>query len=162
MSKIVTCDCDKFQPMGLSSDALTERIKQTPRFLKRLEIVAEHDPSKNKLLKCESCGQHWQLAYAWSWGDRKYLFEIPEINSNEWLEEQFQKPDELIVYSAHMHDYFDRNDFTTTNAECRHEDCSELAIKYTVFCRDHHLESLQKSGVLPKRPTGRQLPYYSK
>ncbi len=162
MSEIVTCDCDKFQPMELSSDALMERIKQTPRFLKRLEIVAEHDRRKNKLLKCESCGQNWQLATAWSWGDREYLFEIPEIDRSEWLEEQFQKPDELIVYSASLEDYFDRNDFTITNAECRKEDCSELAIKYTVFCRDHHVESLQKSRVLPIPPVGRQLPYCSK
>lgn len=157
----MSCDCENFQPIELSREAITERIKKTPRFLKRLEIVVEHDRSKNKLLKCKSCGQHWQLAHAWSWGDRKYLFEIPEIDRNEWLEEQFQKPDELIIYSASLEDYFDRNDFTITNAECRQEHCSESAIKYTIFCRDHHVESLQKSGVLPKRPVGRQLPYYS-
>lgn len=93
-------------------------------------------------------------------GDRKYLFQVPDLDTSEWLQEQYQKPDELIVYSSHMQDYFDRNEFTSTNTECRQKDCSELAIKYTVFCRDHHVESLQKSGVLPNKPIGRKLPYY--
>jgi hypothetical protein len=79
----------------------------------------------------------------------------------DWDQEPFRQPGAMMVYSAIMSDYFAKNTFTTDDNSCRNEGCTERALRISLFCRDHHIESLQSSGSLPKKPMGRMFPPYS-
>ena len=106
-------------------EKISERIKHTPRLKRSLETVVEHSLGEHKLLKCQVCGQHWQLSRAWNWGNYKYVFKVPNIEADEWSSEPYVQPDELLIYSAVMQDYLNKNIFVETDRECRSDDCDE-------------------------------------
>jgi hypothetical protein len=81
---------------------------------------------------------------------------------DEWLTEPHMQPDEMLIYSAVMQRYMDNNTFVETERECRAEGCENRAVELTVFCRDHHIRSLQNAGALSKDPKGKWFPPYYK
>jgi hypothetical protein len=157
----MNCECSQYEHLELYRKAVSKRIKQTKTLKKQLEIIAEHSNGEYKLLKCPACGQLWQSSRAWNWGNDEYLFKVPNIQIDEWLSEPYIPPDEMLIYSAVMQDYMERNSFVETERECRAEGCVNRAVEFTVFCLEHHIESLQNAGALPKDPTGRWFaPYH--
>ena len=158
----MSCGCAKYGSIELFREKISERIGQTRTLRRTLEIISEHPVEKHKLLKCFVCDQYWQLSYAWNWGDRAYLFKVPEIEPEEWLTEPYVQPAELLIHSAAMENYMSRNRFVETRNNCRTNECTNRAIKYSVFCLDHRIESLQIAGALPRRPYGRELPEYNR
>lgn len=154
------CECNKYEPLELHREAISERIKQTKTLKKQLDIIAERSDGEHRLLKCSACHQLWQSSRAWNWGNDEYLFQVPGIQVDEWLSEPYKQPDEMLIYSAVMQRYMERNTFVETERGCRADGCPERAVELTVFCMWHHIESLQQAGALSKEPEGRWFPPY--
>ena len=156
------CECEGYEHLELLRKCIDRRIKETKKLRKQFEILAEHENRLDKLLRCEACGQYWQSSRAWNFGNKEYQFKVPEIEIAEWLSEPYVRPDQMLIHSAIMQDYFERNTFAETDNECRAEGCNLRAIKLSVFCTVHHIEALQRAGALPRDPKGRGfLPYHS-
>jgi hypothetical protein len=158
----MNCECAKFEPIELYREAVSKRIKQTKKLKHELETIATHNLGEHRLLRCRVCGQHWQLSRAWNWGNPEYLFAVPKIDPDQWLIEPYVQPDELLIYSAVMHDYMERCTFVQKEEECRAVGCTNRAVRFSVFCLEDHIISLQNASVLPKLPQGRWFaPYRS-
>jgi hypothetical protein len=154
------CDCAQFQPIELDRQSITRRIKQSPAIRKRLTQVAEHTGLRLYLFRCPECGQLWQSGHEWNFADREYLFHVPPIEVADWQSEPYRQPAAMMIYSAVMRDFFARCTFEPGDSSCRTEGCRERAIRFSVFCREHHIESLQQRQQLPKTPVGRMFPPY--
>lgn len=149
------CDCDKYKHLELHRKSITKRIKKTQNLKEYLEIIESKREANNSLYRCPTCGKLWQSSIAWNWQGKEYLFEIPEVGVNEWMNEQFVQPDELIIYSYHFQRYSKGQNFTPRDIECKKAECCEKAIQYSVFCLWHQFESLNKF------PNGKLFePYY--
>jgi hypothetical protein len=156
----MTCDCTQFQPIELDRESINRRIKQSPAIRKRLTKIAGHTELRLYLFRCPDCGQHWQSGHEWNFADQEYLFQVPPIDVSDWESEPYQQPAGMMIYSAVMRDYCARTTFEPSDIMCRAEGCPEHATRFSVFCRHHHIESLQKIGKLPKSPVGRLFPPY--
>ena len=156
----MSCDCSQYEPIELDRKSITRRIKQSSAIRKCLTQIAEHRPLGLFLFRCPECGQLWQSGHEWNLGDREYLFHVPAIEVAEWQREPYQQPAAMMIYSAVMRDFCSRASFETSEASCQVEGCSRRAIRLSVFCGDHHIESLERNGRLPKRPVGRLFPPY--
>ena len=154
------CDCAQFQPITLDRKSITQRIKQSPAIRKRLTQIAEHTDLRLYLFCCPECGQFWQSGHEWNFADREYLFQVPQIEIPDWQREPYRQPAAMMIYSAVMRDFFARCTFEPTDSPCRTEGCTARANRFSVFCRNHHIESLRHSGQLPKEPVGRNFPPY--
>jgi hypothetical protein len=155
----MSCECKAYEDLEFRRAAITERVKHSKRLKKELEVIAKHPAGEHKLLKCQACGQYWQSSRAWNWENDEYLFKVPEIAVDEWLKEPFIQPDELLIYDAVMRDYLEKAP-AKSSRPCHVEGCDRNALKVSTFCLWHHIESLQKSGGLPKEPIGRWFPPY--
>jgi len=154
------CDCAQYQPIELDRKSIKRRIKESPAIRERLTQIAEHVGLRLFLFRCPECGQFWQSGHEWHFADREYVFHVPPIDLAEWQREPYRQPAAMMLYSASMEDFFARAPFETGDASCRIDGCGEHALRLSVFCRDHHIESLQQGGRLPKKPPGRLSPPY--
>ncbi|HRH45388.1 MAG TPA: hypothetical protein PKY82_27360 [Pyrinomonadaceae bacterium] len=150
------CDCEKYSHLELYRAAVDKRIKETKKIKKTLEKVSSQQNDWYNLWKCPVCNQLWQSSGAWNWGAREYIYKVPEISIENWLEEPFVKPDEMLIYSAFIHDFLEKGTFTERAQFCKREHCSSRAIQYSVLCKIHHIEYL-----FPNSPKGRMFePYH--
>ncbi len=156
----MSCDCAQFPPIELDRKSITRRIKQSPLIRKQLELIAEHLRLRLYLFKCAACGQFWQSGHEWNFADREYLFHVPPIEVQEWQDEPYQQPAAMMIYSAVMSDFFERGKFQPGESSCRSPSCQGKAIRFSVLCLDHHIESLQNLRQLPRPPVGRMFPPY--
>lgn len=156
----MNCDCSQFQPIELDRQSITRRIKQSPAVRKRLMQVAEHPGLRLYLFQCPECGQFWQSGHEWNFADKEYLFHVPSIETADWLNEPYLQPASMMIYSATMRRFWENADFTTSESQCRADDCTERAIRFVALCRRHHIESLQRMRQLPESPVGRLFPPY--
>jgi len=156
----MSCDCSKFQPVELDRKSIMRRIRQSPAIHKRLVQIAEHPGLGLYLFRCPECGQLWQSGHEWNFADQEYLFQVPSIEIADWQREPYRQPAAMMIYSAVVKDFCAGASFEPTDSRCRADGCSERAIRFSVFCRRHHLESLQKLGRFPKSPAGRLFPPY--
>lgn len=139
---IMACDCIDYPPIELDRQSILRRIKQSQQIGKRLTQIADHPELRLFLFRCPECGQLWQSGHEWNFADREYLFHIPSIEVADWLREPYQQPAAMMIYSAVMRDYCSRATFETGDSPCRHDGCTERAVSLSVFCRNHHIESL--------------------
>lgn len=151
----MSCKCRQFGHLELCREDITKRIKQSVNLKRSLEIIAERKIDTCKLLKCPECDQFWQSSWAWNWGDKEYLFKVPHIKVSDWLTDPYCQPDKLLIYSASMQRFMELNNFIEKDAECRANSCRVAAVRNSIFCLKHHIESLQDAGALPKMPKGR-------
>ena len=156
----MSCDCAQFQPIELARQNITQRIKQSPAIRKRLVQIAENAELRLYLFRCPECSQLWQSGHEWNFADQEYLFQVPVIDVADWQREPYQQPAAMMIFSAVMRDFCSRATFETSDLQCRSEGCLERAIRFSVLCRRHHIESLQKIGKLPKNPVERLFPPY--
>jgi hypothetical protein len=154
------CDCANYQPIELDRKSITRRIKQSPQIRKGLTQIAEHTDLRLYLFRCPECGQLWQSGHEWNFADREYLFQVPPVEVADWHREPYQQPAGMMIYSAVMRDFCARATFDTGDSPCRADGCTQRALRLSVFCREHHIESLQQRGQLPKKPVGRLFPPY--
>jgi hypothetical protein len=153
------CNCFTYQPLELDRKSISERIKITKQLKSELVMISKSS-SEYKLYKCEACRQLWQSSFAWNWGNKEYLFKVPSISIDSWIDEPFMSPDEMLIYSAIMEDYYSKNSFETSEKKCKREDCVQSALINNVLCKEHFIKSLESGGVLPKKPVGRIFPPY--
>jgi hypothetical protein len=154
-----TCRCSSFTPIELDRNSVSQRIKETPRIRKSLERIAENEQLRISLFRCPTCRQMWQSGHEWNFGDKEYVFQVPTVEIPDWMRDPFQQPAAMMIYSAGMERFF-RQEFVETADPCRSAGCSKRAIRFSVLCLDHHIESLQQIGNLPKPPVGRMFPPY--
>lgn len=155
------CDCPRFEPLALTRDAVNQRARETKSLKSRLEQIAEHPEGEHRLLRCPLCGQLWQRSLAWNWGNKEYLFCVPEIEYESWISEPFVQPDELLIFAAVVERFLENASLEPREARCRREGCREPAVKLSAFCRLHHIKNLQAARQLPQSPTGRWFAPYS-
>lgn len=154
------CNCAKYSPITLDRTAIKRQIKDSPGILKSLTPTAHHPELEVTLFACPTCGQSWQDGFEWNFGNARYVFQVPEIETQEWLTTPYAQPAAMMIYSAVMEDFFKKNTFEATSSICGAEGCAEYSVKFSRFCRDHHIESLQRSRLLVKPPIGRLFPPY--
>jgi hypothetical protein len=158
--KAMPCDCNDYPPIELDRPSISRRIKQSPQIRKRLTQIAEHSELRLFLFRCPECGQFWQSGHEWNFADQEYLFHVPLIEVADWQHEPYQQPAAMMIYSAVMRDFCARASFEAGEDPCRSDGCTQRALRLSVFCRQHHIESLQKLRQLPKKPVGRLFPPY--
>jgi hypothetical protein len=154
------CDCTNYPPIELDRQSISRRIKQSPQIRKRLTQIAEHPELRLFLFRCPECGQLWQSGHEWNFADREYLFHVPPVEVADWQREPYQQPAAMMIYSAVMRDFCARATFESGESQCRAAGCTQRALRFSVFCREHHIDSLQQRGQLPKKPVGRLFPPY--
>ncbi|WP_210490327.1 hypothetical protein [Rufibacter aurantiacus] len=113
------------------------------------------------LYQCLYCQQFWQSNRAWNWGNKEYLIKVPAIEVEDWKVDPYMQPDQMLIYSALMIEYFEKNILADSEKLCSKESCNRPALTTSVLCKDHFIQNLQEFHLLPKRPSGRLFePYY--
>lgn len=157
----MNCNCEKYEHLEICRHAIYKRIQETHTLRNKFELIAEKIDENNSLFKCPVCSQLWQESLAWNWNSKGYLFKVPEVTIENWLEQSFVEPDKLSTYRAMLEQFEEKNTFIERNVKCRNENCENNAIQFSVFCKKHHIESLQKAKVLPNFPEGKLFePYF--
>ena len=82
-------------------------------------------------------------------GSKNYLFKVPDIETNDWIDNPYISPADMTIYSASMAEYFRKNKFTESDNACKIENCNKKSLSSNVLCKEHFIESLQKAGLLP-------------
>jgi hypothetical protein len=156
------CLCAQFSDLELLRGDITKRIRDSKQLKKSLSVICKHLDGEHKLYHCAACGQLWQGSRAWNWGNYEYLFKVPSVEPLDWASEVYAQPDELLIFTAVMHDFLTRGAFTDTVSICRAEGCSKKAVSGAVHCLGHHLSNLQILGTMPPYPTGRWFGPYAR
>src|SRR5579862_5556392 len=154
------CKCGDYADIELSWSAIDERIQQTKTLRKSLELLANSRDKLNNLYQCATCNQLWQESRAWSWENKLYCFKVPSIATADWLDEPYMRPHEMVVFNASL-DRVLKGVMEKTDP-CNVSGCPKKAITGSATCVVHHIQSLQKVSLVPKDPTGRWFPQYSK
>ena len=154
------CTCNNYPDLKPDRKSVLKRINETKILKKVLVQLDKHPDGENILFHCEDCGQFWQSSRAWNWGNEEYLFKVPETQVEVWKDEPYVQPDELIVFIGAMQNFMSNFRPVETTSKCKVEGCNNNAIELSVFCANHHVESLQSVGNLPKKPQGKLFPPY--
>lgn len=151
----MNCRCGDYEPLKLDRRSIRKRIKETKLLKTQLEVIAKYKKvnTGHKLLRCLKCQQSWQSSYAWD-GAGEYLFKVPTISLEEWVEEPYMQPDEMLRCGS-INEEIMAQDFEETVNPCRAEGCSNRAIRWHILCKNHFLESRLKL------PQGRLFPPYN-
>ena len=149
------CPCSQFFPLELNRNSIDKRIKASKTILKSLVPIAENDLTLLKLLQCPHCRQFWQTGREWNFDNAEYVFQVPEISVGDWLDEAYIQPAACLIYGALMGNYLARQSFEPSDKLCKSDGCQHPAIKLSGVCKVHHIEQLQRFGMLPVRPAGR-------
>ena len=149
------CTCATYADIEFLRSAVRERVKASRALKKSFTLVAKHSSGEHKLYSCPDCGQLWQGSRAWNWGDDEYLFCIPTVSIEAWLQEVFVQPDELMIYVATMRSVLDEGRFVAGKAACEAHGCERVAVEGLATCLPHHVQALQHAGQLAKEPSGR-------
>lgn len=161
VANCMSCACSQHQPIELDRKSITKRIRESGAIKSSLQIIDENLQLRLSLFRCPTCGQLWQSGHEWNFADEEYLFQVPATDVTEWKREPFAQPAAMMIYSTVMRDYFARASCEAGDSKCRADDCTQPALRFSVFCRDHHVEELQRLGKLPKKPVGKLFsPYY--
>ena len=158
-AKSNACDCASYPHLTLDRAAISKRIKQSKALMKRLHVLAEDAPLGIALFRCPECGELWQSGREWNFANAEYLFRVPSITVEEWQYEHYRQPATMMIYTAMMADYHSRP-FTPSSEMCIVEGCAEHASAFSVLCRKHQVEELQRIGKFPKPPPGKMFPPY--
>jgi len=161
--KMPECKCESFDHLELTRKVINRRARASKSIKTCLQQIAQHPDGEHILLQCPACGQHWQRSLAWNWGNKEYLFRVPSLDATEWVREPFVQPDELLIFDAVMRRFIEKLSSESSENPCKRDGCGKRAAKFSVFCRTHHIEELQKIHQLPQSPLGRWFaPYHSK
>jgi hypothetical protein len=91
------CSCASYKDLELLRDDVTTRIRQTKKLRQSFQRINGTEGKRDVLYKCMSCGQLWQDSVAWGWDtedDPRYLFRVPTVSVNEWIQLPFVRPHE--------------------------------------------------------------------
>lgn len=153
-------DCQRYDPLPLDRKSITKRIKESRTLKKRLTMITEDRDRGIALFRCPVCEETWQSGREWHFANAEYLFRVPSITIEDWQQEHYRQPAAMMLYTARMTDFVAKLKQENSADRCRTDGCPHQALARSVFCMDHHIESLQESGMLPGPPSGRLFPPY--
>ena len=136
-----TCSCSQYADIS-DRPSLNSRGQETKRIINSLTQIATHSEKEHELYKCLTCGQFWQRSLDWIRGNKPYIFKVPDTLETEWTIKPFVQPDDLFNRIAVIQQYLGRATFEETSELCRKDGCTNHAIKLSVLCAFHHMESL--------------------
>ncbi|MDD4890433.1 MAG: hypothetical protein PHU85_10930 [Phycisphaerae bacterium] len=150
-----SCDCQEYPDLTLERTAISGRARKTKHLKGHLVQIADGPDEGDGLFRCPICQQLWQRNFAWNWGNKEYLFRVPETSLEDWIKEPFVAPDAVLIYVAVIDDFISKQKFALAGENCRRQPCGHLRISSSAFCLRHHIESLQRNRMLPQTPPGR-------
>jgi hypothetical protein len=136
-----TCSCSQYADIS-DRPSLNNRGHETKKIINSLILIATHSEKEHELYKCPTCGQFWQRSLDWIRGNKPYIFKVPNTLESEWTIKPYVQPDNLFNRIAVIEQYTGRASFEETAELCRKDGCSNQAIKLSVLCAFHHMESL--------------------
>lgn len=149
---MTACLCNQYNDIS-DRDLLNKRSKETKKLTSDLTLLAVHAQKEHKLYKCPACDQLWQLSLDWMGGNKPYIFKVPNISETEWIIKPYVQPDELFNRIARIQLYLKDALFVETHDQCRKDECFNHAIKLSIFCAMHHMESIGIKTTLPNEFT---------
>jgi hypothetical protein len=163
MSVTPECTCKRYVDIELSRADVDQRIGDSRTLRKHLRFLVESPDKLKRLYECEGCKQLWQESEAWgwdNWDEPIHLFKVPTVSIDEWLQEQYIQPHELLVFSACIERVL--KGAMEKKELCVVVGCTGKAIAGSLNCLPHHVLSLQKVRLLPQFPKGRWFRPYSR
>lgn len=154
------CSCASYKDLELLWDDMTTRIKQTKKLRQGFQRIDGAEGKRDALYKCKSCGQLWQDSVAWGWDtedDARYLFRVPTVSVDEWIQLPFVRPHELLAFAAASERITEG--MNEKDEPCKTIGCTRKAVTHSIFCLRHHIESLRKIRSVPSL-SGRWFPPY--
>lgn len=100
--KMSLCNCEEFPHLELDRKQISKRIRESKELFKKLTVLYKKRGIEYELYQCPFCNQLWQCSRAWVSGNEKYLFRVPPISLEEWLEEPYASPDEWLDYNINV------------------------------------------------------------
>jgi hypothetical protein len=149
-SKNNKCNCLKFNTIE-NNDDLEKRIKETAKIISNLRLIEKINDLGTSLYECEKCGQQWQESLSWMHGNSKYVFKVPKIEIKDWKEMPYIEPNKIFLYIGNIQMYFNRTTFEEKEEKCKKDNCYNQAIKLSVLCILHQMESI---GIKLELPSG--------
>lgn len=151
---MMTCRCSEFGPIELGRQSVFKRIRESREFSEFLQPVAR-DGKRRELWRCPTCGEMWQSGRVLGFGGQ-HLFRVPLIAAEDWRREPYADPAEMVVFAGWLQNFVQAIDVQNQSHKlCAAPDCSGYALSLSLFCARHHIEMLQRAGVLPAPPRGR-------
>ena len=80
-----------------------------------------------------------------------YVFDVPPIDRDDWKREPYTDRETRETYERRLSHHLKTADRTTRDEPCRVAGCSGVAVRFSVFCFDHHRDGR------PTPPPGRML-----
>src|SRR5262245_25649355 len=120
------CRCNEYGHLEFERKGISKRIRETPALKKLLELIAK-SPDGHKLYRCPACEQLWQCSRAWNWGNKDYLFKVPDISVPEWTAEPYVHPSDLFEFGTVMSEFLNGANFTAGGKRCSVSGCSSRA-----------------------------------
>ena len=93
------CNCGEFAHLEFDRRQISKRIRESKELFKKFTVLYKKRGIEYELYQCPVCNQMWQCSRAWASGNEKYLFRVPPISLEEWLEEPYSSPDEWLDYN---------------------------------------------------------------
>ncbi len=152
----MNCLCSQFGDLDPNGKSFTTRIKASKKLKEKLKLIEQQPESHHRLSNCPECGQLWQSACSWTFGRKEYLFKVPVVEVDAWLVEPYWDPDEVLTYSDRLLRFIEQGQFKASTQACLIPNCPRYSATIGGFCLSHHIENLQRGGLLPKIPAGRQ------
>jgi len=146
------CKCADYKDLETRRE-LNKRGRQTKKIIAWVELIAEDSSGEHKLYRCPACSQLWQRSLDWMRGNSAYAFKVPAIDIATWIGQPFVQPDELFNRVGMIEQYLEKACFEEKAQLCRREGCNERAIKLSVLCALHHMESIGLGNSLPENCT---------
>jgi hypothetical protein len=84
-------------------------------------------------------------------GNSKYVFKVPKIEIKDWKEMPYIEPNKIFLYIGNIQMYFNRTTFEEKEEKCKKDNCYNQAIKLSVLCILHQMESI---GIKLELPSG--------
>lgn len=146
----VACACAglKLRSHPFFRDVQVYVLAENPSIRKTHERVAEAvlGGEKVALYRCRACGRVRQTG-----DDRATVFDVPPIDVDAWRAEPYAYPGAHERYERALETYLRTADRTTRDERCRVEGCQAMAVRFSVFCFDHHRDDR------PMPPPGRRM-----
>jgi hypothetical protein len=85
-------------------------------------------------------------------GSASMSFAVPEITPEDWCRDHYQRPAEMMVYSAIMGQRYGWARPAERDVKCDEAGCSRKAIRFRVHCMEHDIEHGRRLGSVPPEP----------
>ena len=140
----MSCSCEAFRSPLRNLEDIVERSKHSTEIEKSLSTVAIDTSGWRRVLRCDACGTCWVKEYPFSeshGGGAPCLYQNEIDDPTDWLRSSAELTFE--IRQNHEDAKFLRQIGEEIGPkECTEIGCARLRVKNSVFCRNHHFESV--------------------